>query len=148
MTIIENDFLKVAIRNKGGELTSILNKVSGVEQLWQGDTTIRSDKLVVGPALMIVAKPCGDQGSAERFRNACVGVDQDRRRFRLGHAEVLAQRADGGDEFLRRLHRADGGRASGEVGGLRVAGEGHRFCGRLAGVECVPDLLGEEGHEG
>ena len=30
MTIIENDFLKVAIRNKGGELTSILNKVSGV----------------------------------------------------------------------------------------------------------------------
>lgn len=40
MTTIENDFLKVNIRNKGGELTSILNKVSGVEHLWQGDANI------------------------------------------------------------------------------------------------------------
>ena len=40
MTTIENDFLKVSIRNKGGELTSIYNKVSGVEHLWQGDPNI------------------------------------------------------------------------------------------------------------
>lgn len=40
MTIIENDFLKVAIRNKGGEMTSIYNKVSGVEHLWQSDINI------------------------------------------------------------------------------------------------------------
>jgi galactose mutarotase-like enzyme len=40
MTTIENDFLKISIRNKGGELTSILNKVSGVEHLWQGDSNI------------------------------------------------------------------------------------------------------------
>ncbi|MBS1530273.1 MAG: aldose 1-epimerase family protein [Bacteroidetes bacterium] len=37
MTTIENDFLKVKIRNKGGEMTSLYNKVSGVEHLWQGD---------------------------------------------------------------------------------------------------------------
>src|ERR1700712_2884995 len=40
MTTIENDFLKVSIRNKGGELTSIINKVSGVEHLWQGNPNI------------------------------------------------------------------------------------------------------------
>src|SRR3569833_996145 len=40
MTIIENDFLKVSIRNKGGELTSVYNKISGVEHLWQGDPNI------------------------------------------------------------------------------------------------------------
>jgi len=40
MTTIENDFLKVSIRNKGGEMTSLYNKVSGVEQLWQGDPNI------------------------------------------------------------------------------------------------------------
>src|ERR1700753_4305262 len=40
MTTIENDFLKVTIRNKGGEMTSLYNKVSGVEHLWQGDTNV------------------------------------------------------------------------------------------------------------
>jgi len=40
MTTIENDFLKVSIRNKGGEMTSIHNKVSGVEHIWQGDSNI------------------------------------------------------------------------------------------------------------
>src|ERR1700710_2548976 len=40
MITIENDFLKVSIRNKGGELTSIYNKVSGVEHLWQADPNI------------------------------------------------------------------------------------------------------------
>ena len=40
MTTIENDFLKVSIRNKGGEMTSIYNKVSGVEHLWQADANI------------------------------------------------------------------------------------------------------------
>jgi len=42
MTVIENDFLKVSIRNKGGELTSVYNKISGVEHLWQGDPNIWS----------------------------------------------------------------------------------------------------------
>ncbi len=40
MTIIENDFLKVTIRNKGAELTSLYNKVSGVEHLWQANPDI------------------------------------------------------------------------------------------------------------
>lgn len=40
MTTIENDFLKVTIRKKGGEMTSLYNKVSGVEHLWQGDPNI------------------------------------------------------------------------------------------------------------
>ena len=40
MTTIENDFLKVSIRNKGAELTSLYNKVSGVEHLWQADPNI------------------------------------------------------------------------------------------------------------
>jgi galactose mutarotase-like enzyme len=37
MTIIENDLFKVAIRNKGGELTSFFNKKTGVEHLWQAE---------------------------------------------------------------------------------------------------------------
>src|SRR6201994_4804216 len=40
MTIIENEFLKVTIRNQGAEMTSIYNKVSGVEHLWQADPNI------------------------------------------------------------------------------------------------------------
>ncbi len=40
MTTIENDFLKVSIRNKGGEMTSLYNKVSGTEHVWQGDPMI------------------------------------------------------------------------------------------------------------
>jgi len=40
MITIENDFLKVSIQNKGAEMTSLYNKVSGVEQLWQGDQNI------------------------------------------------------------------------------------------------------------
>ncbi|HVS90689.1 MAG TPA: aldose 1-epimerase family protein [Mucilaginibacter sp.] len=40
MTVIENDFLKVKIRNQGGEMTSFYNKVSGTEHLWQGDPNI------------------------------------------------------------------------------------------------------------
>jgi galactose mutarotase-like enzyme len=40
MTTIENDFLKVSIRNKGGEMTSLYNKVSGTEHIWQGDPMI------------------------------------------------------------------------------------------------------------
>src|SRR4051812_7025782 len=35
MTIIENDLYKIAIRNQGGELTSFINKATGVEHLWQ-----------------------------------------------------------------------------------------------------------------
>lgn len=40
MTTIENDFLRVSIRNKGAEITSLYNKVSGVEHLWQADPSI------------------------------------------------------------------------------------------------------------
>lgn len=34
---IENEFLKVSVRNFGAELTSVLNKKNGVEHLWQAD---------------------------------------------------------------------------------------------------------------
>ncbi|RCH54253.1 aldose 1-epimerase family protein [Mucilaginibacter hurinus] len=40
MTSIENEFLKVSIKQKGAELASIHNKASGLEQLWQGDPAI------------------------------------------------------------------------------------------------------------
>ncbi|MBS1504566.1 MAG: aldose 1-epimerase family protein, partial [Bacteroidetes bacterium] len=40
MTVIENDFLKVKIRNQGGEMASFYNKVSDTEHLWQGDPNI------------------------------------------------------------------------------------------------------------
>ena len=38
MTIIENDLYKVAIRNQGGEITSFINKATGVEHIWQAGT--------------------------------------------------------------------------------------------------------------
>lgn len=40
MTILENDSLRVAIRPKGAELTSIFHKSSGIEHLWQADPTV------------------------------------------------------------------------------------------------------------
>ncbi|NCD71477.1 aldose 1-epimerase family protein [Mucilaginibacter agri] len=40
MTVIENEFLKVAIRSQGAELTSIYNKAAGIEHLWQADPKI------------------------------------------------------------------------------------------------------------
>jgi galactose mutarotase-like enzyme len=40
MTTLENDFIKVAIRPKGAELTSIYNKQTGIEHLWQADPAV------------------------------------------------------------------------------------------------------------
>ena len=40
MTTLENEFLKVTIRPKGAELTSIFNKQTGIEHLWQGDPAV------------------------------------------------------------------------------------------------------------
>ena len=40
MTTLENDFLRVSIRSKGAELTSIFHKPSGIEHLWQADPTV------------------------------------------------------------------------------------------------------------
>jgi len=40
MTIIENDFLKVAIDNKGAQLTSIYDKAEGRELLWNADPAV------------------------------------------------------------------------------------------------------------
>ena len=78
-----------------------------------------------------------------------LGVEVDGGGFLFGDAEFFAQSADGDDEVLQGLHRAGRRFVGGEVGGLRVAGEGDGFCGRcVAGVEGVPDLFGEEGHEG
>jgi galactose mutarotase-like enzyme len=37
MTIIENEFLKAAIDTKGAQLSSLINKTTGVEHMWQGD---------------------------------------------------------------------------------------------------------------
>ena len=35
MTIIENEFLKAAIDTRGAQLSSLVNKATGVEQMWQ-----------------------------------------------------------------------------------------------------------------
>ena len=40
MTTLENDYLRVSIRPKGAELTSIFHKASGIEHLWQADPTV------------------------------------------------------------------------------------------------------------
>ncbi|GAB3333461.1 aldose 1-epimerase family protein [Larkinella ripae] len=40
MTTLENDFLKVTIRPKGAELTSIYNQQTGIEHLWQADPAV------------------------------------------------------------------------------------------------------------
>ena len=40
MTTLENDFIKVSIRPKGAELTSIYNKQTGIEHLWQADPAV------------------------------------------------------------------------------------------------------------
>lgn len=40
MTTLENDHLRVSIRPKGAELTSIFHKVSGIEHLWQADPSV------------------------------------------------------------------------------------------------------------
>jgi galactose mutarotase-like enzyme len=40
MTILENEFLKIAIDSKGAQLNSLYNKETGVEQLWQADPNI------------------------------------------------------------------------------------------------------------
>ena len=40
MTTLENDFLKVSIRPKGAELTSIYNKQTSTEHLWQADPAV------------------------------------------------------------------------------------------------------------
>jgi galactose mutarotase-like enzyme len=40
MTIIENEFLKAAIDIKGAQLSSLINKTTGVEHMWQADPDI------------------------------------------------------------------------------------------------------------
>ncbi|WP_138992549.1 aldose 1-epimerase family protein [Larkinella sp. C7] len=40
MTTLENDFIKVSIRSQGAELTSIYNKQTGIEHLWQADPAV------------------------------------------------------------------------------------------------------------
>lgn len=40
MTTIENEFLKVTVRSQGAEMTSIFNKQTQTEHLWQSDASI------------------------------------------------------------------------------------------------------------
>ncbi len=40
MTILENDLLRVAIDTKGAQITSLYNKTTGVEQMWQADPNV------------------------------------------------------------------------------------------------------------
>ena len=40
MITLENDFIKVSIRSQGAELTSIYNKQTGIEHLWQADPAV------------------------------------------------------------------------------------------------------------
>ncbi|MBS7564186.1 aldose 1-epimerase family protein [Mucilaginibacter sp. Bleaf8] len=40
MTIIENDYLKVAISNKGAQLASLFNKATQTEHMWQADPQV------------------------------------------------------------------------------------------------------------
>ena len=40
MAVLENDFLKVEISAKGAQLTSVYDKTSKIEHLWQADPQI------------------------------------------------------------------------------------------------------------
>ncbi|MFD2932651.1 aldose 1-epimerase family protein [Spirosoma flavum] len=40
MTTLENDYLRVSIRPKGAELTSIVHKPTDIEHLWQADPSV------------------------------------------------------------------------------------------------------------
>jgi galactose mutarotase-like enzyme len=40
MTILENEFLKVSIDAKGAQLSSLRNKVTGTEHMWQADASV------------------------------------------------------------------------------------------------------------
>jgi galactose mutarotase-like enzyme len=40
MTTLENEYLKVSIRSKGAELTSLYDKIANVEHLWQADPKV------------------------------------------------------------------------------------------------------------
>lgn len=40
MHVLENEFLSVAIQNKGSELCSIFNKLNGLEYLWQAEPSV------------------------------------------------------------------------------------------------------------
>lgn len=40
MTTLENEYLRISIRPKGAELTSIFHKSAGIEHLWQADPTV------------------------------------------------------------------------------------------------------------
>ncbi|RFZ85982.1 aldose 1-epimerase family protein [Mucilaginibacter terrenus] len=40
MTVIENEFLSVAIDTKGAQLSSLKNKETGVEHMWQADANV------------------------------------------------------------------------------------------------------------
>jgi len=40
MTVLENDYLKVSIDAKGAQLSSLINKATGTEQMWQADPNI------------------------------------------------------------------------------------------------------------
>lgn len=40
MVVLENDFLKVHVNFKGAELSSLINKITGFEHLWQADPSV------------------------------------------------------------------------------------------------------------
>ena len=40
MAVLENDFLKVEINTKGAQLSSLYNKATNIEHMWQADATI------------------------------------------------------------------------------------------------------------
>ncbi|WP_026898526.1 aldose 1-epimerase family protein [Daejeonella oryzae] len=40
MIHLENEFLKVSVRNQGAELTSFYNNTTGIEHLWQADPSV------------------------------------------------------------------------------------------------------------
>ncbi|HEY1025677.1 MAG TPA: aldose 1-epimerase family protein [Sphingobacteriaceae bacterium] len=40
MVTLENDYLRVSIRNKGAEITSVYNKISKLEHVWQADPSV------------------------------------------------------------------------------------------------------------
>ncbi|GAB3490271.1 aldose 1-epimerase family protein [Spirosoma knui] len=40
MVTLENDLLRIAVQPKGAELTSIFDKIAGIEHLWQADPSV------------------------------------------------------------------------------------------------------------
>ncbi|GAB2973715.1 aldose 1-epimerase family protein [Mucilaginibacter puniceus] len=97
MTIIENDLYKVTIRNQGGEITSFINKATGVEHIWQAGpewpwhspTLFPVIGSLINNELLVDGKtyPMGRHGFNRQSELLLIGADSVSAKFSLPYSE-------------------------------------------------------------